>query len=538
MAPALYDPLAAMAEPEKKLPVGLATTQIETDDEPAARRLPTPVVVDEPDDEAPDPRVGRVLGGLYRVEELIGEGGMGKVYAARHVHINKLFAIKVLSHKIASDRQSVERLRQEAVAASSIDHDNIVNVVSFDTTDDGDVFIVMEMLKGSDLSTILEGGPLPTTRTLTIGIQICRALHAAHEAGIVHRDLKPENVFVVQKGGHDVVKILDFGISKIKTAETEKVRMTRTGQLVGTPLYMSPEQARGETDIDQRADIYAAGVILYEMVAGVPPFDGGNYFQLLWKHGNEDPMPLDERVPSAPAPLAAVVMKALAKPREARFQTMAELEQALTSVDPRLSIPNHVSLAPSAPPISRTSIPSATPSQPIAAPRPRWPMLAIAAVLVVAAIGIAVAVGSDEPRAIESTAGRDPRTMASIAADPAMIETDMVGPAMIEPERVELPIGIDPSETTSMVEGIRMSFVSDPPGAVVTLDGREIGRSPIESHAIDGDAPVTVRFALPRYRADEQTVTPADGATVRVTLRRARVDPGPSMGESPIMMSY
>jgi serine/threonine-protein kinase len=496
-----------MAEPEKKLPVGLATTQIESEEEPAARRLPTPVVIDEDDaDEGPDPRIGKVLGGLYRVESLLGEGGMGKVYAARHVHINKLFAIKVLSHKIASDRQSIERLRQEAVAASSIDHDNIVNVVSFDTTDDGDVFIVMELLKGDALADIIERGPLGVTRALTIGVQICRALHAAHEAGIVHRDLKPENVFVLNKNGLDVAKILDFGISKVKTAETEKVRMTRTGQLVGTPLYMSPEQARGEVDIDRRADIYAAGVILYEMLAGTPPFDGGNYFQLLWKHGNEEPEPLHKRAPSVPRALADVVMKTLAKARDERYQTMAELEQALLATDPRLSVPVHVSLAP--------SLTSAAPAAPAKAePRSRWPIAAVAVAAVIGlVVAVALATGRDpEPIAVEPLDRAEPLPVMS---EPVMTEPVMTEPASVQPEMDELPVGVDPAEE------VRMSFVSEPPGAIVTVNGVEIGRSPVERHLVEGDGGLTVRFSLPGYRAEQEVIEPENGRTVRVTLRR------------------
>src|SRR5690606_37328029 len=199
------------------------------------------------------------------------------------------FAVKVLNDVVADKRNAVERLRQEAMAAAHIEHENIVGVTNFGRTEEGRFFIVMELLKGESLADCIGRGPIELHRAVPITFQICRALHAAHEHGVVHRDLKPENVFLTEKGGRTLVKVLDFGISKMKTAEAEQVRMTRTGQLVGTPLYMSPEQARGETDIDRRVDVYAMGVILYEMITGAPPFEGRNYFELLWKHGNEPP---------------------------------------------------------------------------------------------------------------------------------------------------------------------------------------------------------------------------------------------------------
>jgi serine/threonine protein kinase len=242
---------------------GLAITAMGPDEEDV------PVVVE------PDAWVGRVLSNVYRVEQKIGEGGMGAVYLARHIHLQKPYAIKVLTTTVANNGQAVERLKQEAIAASSIEHDNIVDVVNFDRADDGSVFIVMELLRGESLHARLARGPMAPSEALPIAWQICAALGAAHARGIVHRDLKPENVFLAKRGDGERVKVLDFGISKVKSAEADGVRMTRTGQLVGTPLYMSPEQAKGEQDIDLRVDVYALGVMLYEMLVGAPPSTGG-----------------------------------------------------------------------------------------------------------------------------------------------------------------------------------------------------------------------------------------------------------------------
>lgn len=185
---------------------------------------------------ADDPVVGRVLSGLYRIGERIGEGGMGAVYRAEHINLKKEFAIKVLVPDAASRETSLERLRQEAIAASSIDHRNIVRVVNLDETDDGMLFIVMELLKGQSLADRIEQGVLNAEDAIEIALQVCSALQATHARGIVHRDLKPDNIFLTTAEGDTVVKVLDFGISKVKRDDTDNVRVTATGQLVGTPL--------------------------------------------------------------------------------------------------------------------------------------------------------------------------------------------------------------------------------------------------------------------------------------------------------------
>ena len=338
------------------------------------------------EDEGPDPFIGRTLSGLYRVERRIGRGGMGTVYIAEHIHLQKQFAVKVLLPEVAKHAMAVERLRQEAVAASRIEHENIVGVVSFDRTEEGDVFIVMELLRGEDLSSVIGRGPLALDRAIPIALQVCGALGAAHAAGIVHRDLKPENVFLVKKGDFDFVKVLDFGISKVKSADAEQVRMTKTGQLVGTPLYMSPEQSRGEPDIDKRVDIYALGVMLYEMLAGVPPFHGENYFQLLWKHGNEAPTSLRRRNPNMYISEAVdrVVLKALAKKRDERYQSMEELEAALVGATPELAaltLPRFSSRPPNLTPVSVDSPRRSASGAPLGGVSGRRKMFVTAAVL-------------------------------------------------------------------------------------------------------------------------------------------------------------
>tara|TARA_B100001750_G_scaffold224433_1_gene215493 strand:+ start:3778 stop:5373 length:1596 start_codon:yes stop_codon:yes gene_type:complete len=526
----------------------LATTALDTGEregEWSSRAAPTIVRESDTVDEGPDPMIGRVLSGLYKVDSRIGEGGMGTVYMAFHVHLERPFAVKVLSERVAANKQAVDRLLQEAKAASSIDHDNIVDVVSFDATEDGKVFLVMEMLEGTSLADIVERGPMRLERALPIAFQVCEALHAAHERSIVHRDLKPDNVFIVRKADADFVKVLDFGISKVKTAEAEQVRMTRTGQLVGTPLYMSPEQAKGETDVDRRADIYALGVMLFEMLAGTPPFEGSNYFQLLWKHGNEAPPALTDRRPDLPPAVAAVVMRALAKSPADRFQTMAEMEAALMAAAPEIGThPSRlVSLPPrtlpATPTATPTSTPTPTPTPAVAAPSPRpaWVWGLAGALLAVAGVGAFAAsgaFGSDpapvtEPVTESATPPRVPEE--STEAEAQSTETQPTEPTQPEPTPTEeLPSGEAPPTR------VQVAIESVPPGASVAgPDGEVLGTTPLRADLPTDDA-VTLRFSRRGYLPHEEQVRPVEGGSVSVRLRprprRGSSDPSSSSSSS------
>ncbi len=283
----------------------------------------------------PDNYLNTVVADRYRVLRKLGEGGMGVVYLAEHVIIEKRVALKVLSEDFARKADLVQRFMQEAKAASKIGHENIVDIHDFGETPSGSVFIAMEYLDGRDLASVIRAeGALPFERCRHIVTQICRALGAAHSKGIIHRDMKPENVYLVEREGRaDFAKILDFGIAKISSLDNEGgARLTRTGMIFGTPEYMSPEQARGDR-ADYRVDIYAVGCILYEMLTGDVPFHADTFMGVLTKHMFEQPEPPSVRAPDnqVPADVEAVVMKALAKDRDQRFQTMKEFSVALAA---------------------------------------------------------------------------------------------------------------------------------------------------------------------------------------------------------------
>ena len=278
----------------------------------------------------PDPLLGRVIDGRYRVEKPIGEGGMGIVYAISHAVLGKRMALKVLRGDMAKDADVVQRFMQEAQSATSIGHANIIDISDFGRLPDGSVYFVMEYLDGQSLSKMISnGGSVPMATALHIIKQIASALEAAHARGIVHRDMKPDNIYLVRQGSDDrFVKVLDFGIAKVGGANS---KLTRTGMIFGTPHYMSPEQAAGQS-VDRRTDIYALGVIMYEMFTGKVPFDGDTFMGILSKHMFEQPIPPSQVQGKGLGAIEDIILKALAKKQEDRYQSMAELISDLDQI--------------------------------------------------------------------------------------------------------------------------------------------------------------------------------------------------------------
>ncbi|MFO0685317.1 MAG: serine/threonine-protein kinase [Sandaracinus sp.] len=289
----------------------------------------------EPKSDSGDPLIGMEVD-RYRILRRIGEGGMGIVYEAEHVVIEKKVALKVLRDDFSNRPEVVERFKQEAKAASRIGNEHIVDISDFGVTPSGASYFVMEMLDGDDLANVLSAeGTLALTRAADILAQCCRALSAAHQKGIVHRDMKPENIFLTQRDGRpDFVKIVDFGIAKMSDIETTGApgrKLTKTGMIFGTPEYMSPEQAAGKAELDHRVDIYALGVIFYEVLTGRVPFVGDTFMGVLTQHMFEPVPTLGETNPNVKVPPAieAFIGRALAKNPDERFQTCEEMYAAL-----------------------------------------------------------------------------------------------------------------------------------------------------------------------------------------------------------------
>jgi serine/threonine protein kinase len=283
-------------------------------------------------------QTGRVLAAKYRLGEIIGHGGMGVVYEAVFLAIHRRVAVKIIHSRHGNEESIKRRLQHEARVAGSIGHDNVCEIIDLGETEEGLPFIVMPLLRGQPLSQMIARQKLPTASVVDIVSQILSALSAVHAKGIIHRDLKPANVFITSVGDrNNFVKLLDFGISKL-TAEESPSDLTGTGFVLGTPHYMSPEQARGVRNIDSRTDIYAVGVILYEMLTGILPYTGESYNEILYQISTK-PFPLpSSRDPSIPRKLEEVILTAMSKDPTDRFDNAEKMRIALTGLQDSVSV--------------------------------------------------------------------------------------------------------------------------------------------------------------------------------------------------------
>ena len=277
-----------------------------------------------------DPLIGRVIADRYRIQSLLGRGGMGVVYKAEHIHIGKLMALKLLHGELARDRDTVKRFRREAEAVSRLSHPNTVQTFDFGR-DQGLTYLAMEYLEGRDFGWVIQNeAPLSFQRIARICAQVCASVAEAHAHGIVHRDLKPENVMVIQsRDAKDVVKVLDFGLAKLRESDGGHT-LTRAGSIIGTPYYMAPEHIRGE-DVDARADIYSVGAMMYKAAVGIPPFWASTPMGVLTKHLTEPVIPPTERASQRDLPpeADAIILKAMEKDRELRYARMEDFRDAL-----------------------------------------------------------------------------------------------------------------------------------------------------------------------------------------------------------------
>jgi hypothetical protein len=344
---------------------------------------------------------GMIIRNKYQIIERIGIGGMGLVYRGRHLTFNELCAIKIVNDDIAGNANFLKRFQTEAIVTRKLRHPNAVRVDDFDYTEDGRPFIVMELVEGKNVSEVLQKeGALAVPRAIRIARQVGQAIGMAHKLGIVHRDLKPGNIILTtDEQGQEIAKVLDFGIAKLREAAgEERSEMTMTGMVVGTPLYMSPEQFLGKKaggEVDGRTDIYSLGVVLYQMITAQLPFDAETPYALMLQHLQGTARPPHELKPELHIPMALsqVILRAMEKSREQRFQTAEEFVAALDQVTARS--------------VASEALGTATPKPGVqAVPTP--PRAAVA--VPVPTTGRAPTAANAEPRAtiVQSVAAPDP----------------------------------------------------------------------------------------------------------------------------------
>jgi len=304
--------------------------------------------------------VGDVVEEKYEITRLIGEGGMGTVFEARHLRLGRKVALKFLRANLANSPEAASRFMREARAAATIGSEHVVDVMDVSQTVEGSPYLVMEYLEGEDLSRIIgREGPFAPARAALLTIQLCQALATAHSKGIIHRDVKPENMMIERRyDGTERLKVLDFGLVKFRlAAEGQTAKLTASGATLGTPYYMAPEQAMGEKDLDHRVDVYSAGVVLFQMLTKAMPFDGETYAEILVKAATRPPLRPREVRPELTPDLEAIVLRAIAREPTQRFQSAVELAQAITPYTAGTA-PAVMGMAPTM--LPRTAPPSST----------------------------------------------------------------------------------------------------------------------------------------------------------------------------------
>jgi serine/threonine-protein kinase len=468
-----------------------------------------------------DPYLGATIDGRYKVEAVLGEGGMGVVYRCVHTIIGKKVAMKVLRADLARDTEVTERFLNEAKAASTIGNAHIIDISDFGQFQDGATYFVMEFLVGQPLTRIVEGGQaVPVSRILHIARQLAEGLSAAHAADIVHRDLKPDNIYLIARGGEkDFVKILDFGIAKVSTSG-EGAKLTRAGAVFGTPHYMSPEQAAGQP-VDHRGDVYSFGVILYELASGRVPFDADNFMGILTQHMYKAPVPIRALVPQpqeVPPGLEAIVLKCLSKRPEHRYQSMDELIADLDKLKAG-SVPDAVPEMMSrsggfnvpADYFAKPKMPEPVPASPASTRgKSKWPLVAgLAGVAAAIAIVGAIFAKSSQSRA-------EPEPAAKVAG----------------PSDVAAPAPSAPSEPLTVSKQVALAIV--PPEAHLYDGDKDLGTSPVLVEVEEGktlalvarmagykELSLSVDGSKPRESIKLERLTRAGAAPARPAPRRS-----------------
>ncbi len=481
--------------------------------------------------------VGQTIGN-YLITAKLGEGGMGVVYLAEHPVIGRKVAMKAIHPELSRNAEVVSRFVTEAKAVNQIGNEHIVDIHDFGTTGDGEFYFIMEFLQGEALVDRLKrDAPMEPLRALTIAMQVADALGASHQHGIIHRDLKPENIFLINKGHTpDFVKVLDFGLAKLTQGDDKVSHKTRTGSVMGTPYYMSPEQCEGKPNIDGRSDIYSLGVILFEMVTKCVPFGGEGYGEIIVKHITSpvpSPRSLNPRLPYA---VEAIILRAMAKRRDERFQSMEEFAAALQDPETYLA---------SAPVFESDGAPSAPVTLPDAA--------AFAARADSVSSGEVVFGQPDAdphahtvpvPSTFRHTTGelsedddlfarpKPRRTGLFVAAGAAVIAAGVAAYLFTKPSPAveeQKPVVAEATAAPALPRKVRLTFKSDPAGAAVLRKdtSEQLGITPFTVELPAGESAIDFVFKRDSYRDEVESFTPSESGQLSVSLVANPATPEP-----------